>query len=75
MMHSESPVYIRYLEALSLRGVATRSLVEVERVLAVCRRCEHWTPNGCAEWIGVTPYACWPFAQLLADAARKCERW
>jgi len=71
------PVYLRYLRALSLNGRATRSYVEIERVLAVCHNneCGQWTDAGCRRWCGREEWTSWPFAMLLADTNRRCERW
>ena len=55
------------LAALILSNRATRSAVQIERLLAVCRGnpCGGWTPAGCRP----------DFAALLADEERTCEQW
>ena len=61
--------YLELLHGLSQRGLATRSRVEVEKMLATCKHCDYWTPDGC----GMLTTR--EFAVLLADATKSCQEF
>ena len=67
-MEATRPAYLDFLHALQLRGCATRSAVEVERLLAVCRRCNRWDDRGCSRM------SAREFALLLADGDATCPK-
>ena len=66
-MESTRPTYLDFLVAISATGRATRPAVEVERLLAACKHCRHWS-DGCS---AMTPRE---FAVMLADAERSCVK-
>lgn len=59
--------YLELLHGLSQRGLATRSRVEVERMLCVCSHCQHWTADGCARMTTRE------FATLLSNSQQACS--
>lgn len=64
-MEDATPAYLHLLHGLSAAGRATRSGVETERQLAICRACPHWT-DGCRLLDAHS------FARFLADATASC---
>jgi hypothetical protein len=64
----EVPAYILIHRHLSQQGRATRPHWAVEAMLAACRRCPQWTPDGCGR-LTMREYAA-----LLADARGTCPQ-
>jgi len=66
-VESNRPTYLDCLVAICATRRATRPAVEVERLLAACKHCPRWTPDGCS---AMTPRE---FAVMLADANGRCR--
>ena len=62
-------IYLQLHHSLSQRGLATRSRVECERQLCLCRQCPHFDDRGCSR-MGTRE-----FAAFLADATKSCKEF
>lgn len=65
-MESTRPAYLDLLSNLSQSGRATRSGVEIERMLAACSNCPNWRDSGC------TLLDARAFSAMLANSHDRC---
>jgi hypothetical protein len=62
-----------HIQAAFVNRIATRSAVELENILAACRRCERFTGNACREFGGCDGLD--RYVMRLITRGRTCERW
>ena len=62
------------LAARYASGRATRSAVDIESLLTVCRRCPEFTGDGCRIYDGCDR-SMPTFLTVLCDIRRHCKRW